>query len=34
MDRSKTTVPFKAPRNFLTNQLRSLVPPKNTAFYT
>ena len=33
MDTSQTTVCFVEPRNFLKNQLSSIVLAKNTAFY-
>ena len=34
MDTSRATYRFEKPGNFLKNQLRSLVPPRNTSFYT
>ena len=34
MDISQITVCFEEPGNFLKSQLRCLVPPRNTSFYT
>lgn len=33
-DTSQTTVRFEEPGNFLQNLISSLVPPRNTGFYT
>ena len=34
MNTSQTTARFEESKDFLINQLSSLVPPRNTGFYT